>query len=84
MQHTGHRLAGRLGIAVRDRHRMVLVHAKNNSWILISQMIDEAVVETAVARAGIEADIANAETPQHLRGDIAAPGDAAVRAAFQL
>ena len=83
MQHAGHRLAGRLGVAVRDRDRMVLVQAEDDAGILVAEMIDQAVVKAAIARAGIEADIADAETPQHLRGDIAAPGHAAVGVSFQ-
>src|SRR6266545_3529488 len=42
-------------------------------------MVDEAVVEPAVARARVEADEGNAEAAQHLRRDIAAPGDLVVR-----
>ena len=83
VQHAGHRLAGRLGIAVRDRDRMVLVQAQDDAGILVAEMIDEAVVKAAIARAGVEADIRDAETPQHLRRDIAAPGHAAVGFSFQ-
>src|ERR1700761_8965575 len=84
VQHTGHRLAGRLGVAVRNRYRMILVHAEDNSRVLVAEVIDQTVVKTAIARAGVEADIANAETPQHLRRDIAAPGHAAVGISLQL
>src|SRR5882757_1456 len=42
-------------------------------------MVDEAVVEPAVARARVEADEGNAEAAQHLRRDVAAPGDLVVR-----
>ena len=83
VQHAGHRLAGRLGVAVGDRHRMVLVQAQDDAGILVAEMIDQAVVKPAIARAGVEADILDAETPQHLRRDIAAPGHAAVGVSFQ-
>ncbi len=62
---------------------MILVHAQDDAGILIAQMIDEAVVKTAIAGAGIEADVADAEPPQHLRGDIAAPRGARVRLSVQ-
>src|SRR5712672_78582 len=42
-------------------------------------MVDEAVVAPAVARARVEADEGNAEAAQHLRRDVAAPGDLVVR-----
>src|SRR5580658_2453491 len=62
---------------------MVLVQAQDNAGILVAEMIDQAVVKTAIARAGVEADILDAETPQHLRRDIAAPGHAGVGVSFQ-
>ena len=62
---------------------MVLVQAQDDAGILVAEMIDQAVVKPAIARAGVEADILDAETPQHLRGDIAAPGHAAVGVSFQ-
>ena len=83
VQHAGHRLAGRLGVAVRDGDRMILVQAQDDAGILVAQMIDQAVVKAPVARARIEADIAKPEPPQHLRRDIAAPGDAPIGFAFQ-
>src|SRR5882672_6478692 len=42
-------------------------------------MVDEAVMEPAVARARVEADEGNAEAAQHLRRDVTAPGDLVVR-----
>src|SRR5580658_6581134 len=63
---------------------MVLVHTENDSRILVAEMIDEAVMKSAIARARVKTDIANTEAPQHLRSDVTAPGDAAVGTAFQL
>ena len=56
VQHAGHRLARRLGIAVRDRHRVVLVQAQQNARPLVAEVIDDAVVQAAIAGAGVEAD----------------------------
>ena len=78
VQHAGHRLAGRLGVAVRDRHRMVLVQAEQDAGRGVAEMVDQAVVQPAIARPRIEADIGNAEPAQHLRRDVAAPGHLAV------
>src|SRR5215469_8696521 len=83
MQHADHWLAGRLGIAVGDRDRMILMQAENDAGVFVAEMIDDAVVKAAIAGARIEADIADAEAPQHLGGDIAAPGHAAVGLSFQ-
>ncbi len=78
VQHAGHRLAGGLGVAVRDRDRMVLVQAEQNAGLRVAEMVDQAVVQPAIARARVEADIGDAGAAQHLRGDVAAPGHLAV------
>src|SRR5580692_3029943 len=62
---------------------MVLVQAQDDAGILVAEMIDQAVVKAAIARARVEADILDAETPQHLRRNIAAPGHAAIGVSFQ-
>ena len=62
---------------------MVLVQAQDDAGIFVAEMIDQAVVKAAIARAGVEADILDTETPQHLRRDIAAPGHAGVGVSFQ-
>src|SRR5262249_2570435 len=79
----GHRLAGRLGVTVRDSDRVILVHAQQDRRHLVAEMIDEAVVQTAIAGARVEADIADAEAAQHLRGDVAAPADGFVDLALR-
>ncbi len=78
VQHAGHRLARRLGVAMRDRDRVVLVQAQQHAGPLVAEMIDQAVVQPAIARARIEAHIWNAEPAQHLRRDVAAPRDGVV------
>jgi hypothetical protein len=75
VQYAGHRLASCLGVTVRDRDRVILVQAYDDARSLVAEMIDQAVVQSAIARAGVEADIGDAEPAQHLRGDVAAPGD---------
>ncbi len=50
--------------------------------ILVAEMVDQAVVEPAIARAWVEADKGNAKAAQHLRGDVAAPGDLVVGLSF--
>ena len=82
VQDAGHRLVRRLGIAVGDGDRVVLVHAQQHAGGVVAEVVDEAVVQAAVAGAGIEADIGDAEAPQHLGGDVAAPGDGLVGGSF--
>src|ERR1700730_2278357 len=82
VQHAGHRLAGRLGIAVRDRDRMVLVQTQQDTRPLVAEMIDDAVVQPAITRAGIQADIRDAEAAQHLSRTATAPGDDLVGLSF--
>jgi len=73
VQRHGHRLAGHLGVAMRHRHRMLLVQAQDHLRVAIAEMIDQAVVESAIGGTGIEADIGNAQGAQHVGGDVAAP-----------
>ena len=82
VQYASHGLAGRLGVAMRDGDRMILVQAKQNARPLIAEMVDEAVMQPAITRARVEADIANAQAAEHLRGNVAAPGDSLVRFSF--
>src|SRR2546423_9378276 len=82
VQHAGHRLAGRLGVTMRNRERVILVQADDDAGVDVAEMIDQTVVEPAIARAGVEADIGDAEPAQHLRRDVAAPGYPVVRFSF--
>ena len=84
VQDAGHRLAGRLGIAVRDRDRMIFVQAENDAGILVAEMVNQAVVKSAIARPWVEADKRNIKAAQHLRGDVAAPGNLVVGFSFNL
>ena len=83
VQHAGHGLAGGLGVAMRDRDRVILVQAYQDAGVLVAKMVDEAVVKPAIARPGVEADIRYAKTPQHLSGDVAAPSHFIVGFSFR-
>ena len=67
-----HRPAGDLGIALRDRDRAFLVQAQQHLRLLVAEIIDEAVVQAAIARARIERDIGDVELAQRLGDDVAA------------
>ncbi len=72
MYRGAHRLAGDLGIAVGDRDRRLFVQAQQHLRRGVADVIDQAVVQAAIARPGIERDIGNVEIAQHLGHDIAA------------
>ena len=80
-----HRLAGDLGIAMRDRDRAFLVQAQQHLRLFVAEIIHQAVVQAAIARAGVERDIGNVEGADRVgdhvaaeRGGIDAGGDGAV------
>ncbi len=54
---TGHGLAGDLGVAMRDSPRGFLVQAQQHLRPLIAEIVDQTVVQAAIARTGIERDI---------------------------
>ncbi len=72
VQRDGERFSGDSRIAVRERDRMLLVHAEQQLRPRIAEMVDEAVVQPAKAGAGRERDIGNLERAQKLRDHIAA------------
>ena len=78
MQYAGHRPVGRLCIAMRDRHYVVLVQAKQHLRRAIAQVVHETVVEAAIAGAGIQGDVGDVKATQHLRRNIAFPFDLAI------
>jgi hypothetical protein len=57
MHGSRHGLTGDLGIAVGDRHRAFLMQAKQHLRAFIAEIVDEAVVQAAIARARIEGDV---------------------------
>ncbi len=73
MHAGGHRLAGHLGVAVSDRDRSLLVQAEQHLRRLVAEIIDDRVMEAAVAGARIERDVRNLQCAQRFGGDVAAP-----------
>ena len=68
-----HRLAGGLGIAVRDLHRDLLVLAEQQRRI-VAAVIDQQVVQAAIARARIERDVGKAVVLDQIDDDVRLPG----------
>jgi len=58
---------------MRDRHRVFLMHGDQHGRVPVAQIIDQTVVETAIAGARVEGDMLDAEFPQHVGDDVAAP-----------
>ncbi len=61
MRHDHHRLAGGLRVAVRDRHRRLLVQARQELGLAIAAVVDDGFVQAAKARAGIGRDVLEIE-----------------------
>ncbi len=57
---------------MRDRDRTLLVEAEQHLRRIVAEIIDEAVMQPAVARAGIERDVGDVERPQRIGDDVAA------------
>ena len=74
MDRRRHRLAGDLGVALRDRDRRFLVQTEQHLWLLVAEIVHQAVVQAAVAGARIERDIRNVEGAQRIGDHIAAKG----------
>ena len=62
-----------LGIAVRDRDRVLLVQAQQHLRVAVAEQVDEAVVQPAIGGAGVQRDIGQVELAQHQRDRVAAP-----------
>jgi hypothetical protein len=58
-----HGFSGDLRIAVSDRHRAFLVQAQQHLRPLIAEIVDEAVVQAAIARTWIEGDVGDVRCP---------------------
>ncbi len=76
----GHRPPGHLGVAVRDRDRVLLVQADEHPRIAVAVVVHQAVVQPAVARAGDERDVAQVEAAEEFGQRVAAPLDRDVAA----
>ena len=67
-----HRLAGDFGIAVGDGDGGFLVQAEQHLRLGIAEIIDDRVMQPAIARARGERDIGNIERAQRLGDDVRA------------
>ena len=77
-----HRPARDLGPAMRQRHRTLLVQAQQHARPAIAEVVDEAVVQAAIARARVQCDIGDVEFADR-RGDRVAAPDLVRRRARQ-
>ena len=66
VQRDRKRLAGDAALAMRDRDRALLVQAEQHLG-LVAEIIDEAVMQAAEARARRQRDIVEVHLPQHFR-----------------
>ena len=57
MKDATHRFVSRLGVALGDMHRVVFVQAEEQLRISVTKIIDNAVMEPAIARAWIHGEI---------------------------
>ena len=60
-------------VAVRDGHRGFLVQAEEHLRPVVAEIVDDAVVQPAVARAGIEREVRDVERAQHGCDRVASP-----------
>ena len=72
VQRDGERAPGDARVAVRQCHRAFLVNAQEEFRALVAEVVDEAVVQAAEARARRERDVGDVQRAQHLRHAIAA------------
>ena len=73
VQRHGHRLLGHLAVTVGDRDGVLFVQADHHLGITVAEIIDDAVVKSAIAGAGHERDIFQVEPARDFGDDIAAP-----------
>jgi hypothetical protein len=65
-----HRPAGHLGVTVRDRNSGLLVQGKQHGRVRVAQVVHQAVVQAAEARAGNERDVLDVDGARRpLAGD---------------
>ena len=74
VQRDRERAPGDARIPVRERDRVLLVDAQQELRPRVAEIVDEAVVQAAKARAGRERDVRDLERSQQFRDRIAAPG----------
>ncbi len=72
VQDRDHGLAARLGVAVRDLHRRLLVLAEHHRRAVLP-VVDDRVVQAAIARAGIERGVRQVVGVQQVDDDVGRP-----------
>src|SRR5262245_18848548 len=72
MDRRRHSAASDLGPAMRDRHGMFFMQAKEDRRAVVTKPIDQAIVQTAQAGTRIESDVGNLERAQGVGGSVAA------------
>jgi hypothetical protein len=72
VDHDAHRLAGRLGVALRHVRRRFLVQAGDDLGILVARVIDDGFLQTAETRRGVDRDVLQADGLQHVRHEVRA------------
>ena len=72
VQDHHHRLAGRLGVAVRDLHRDLFVVAQHHRR-LVAAIVHQRIVQAAEARAGIQRDVGEAVALDAVDDDVGLP-----------
>ncbi len=72
MHDRHHRLAARLGIAVGDLHRDLFMIAEQHRRLVLA-IIHQRVVQTAIARAGVERDIGKLVLLDQIDDDVGLP-----------
>ncbi|MNC87418.1 hypothetical protein D3C83_31450 [compost metagenome] len=58
---------------MRDGDGILVVDGQQHLWRAVAEVIDDAVVQPAVARAGIQRDVRHVELAQHGGKNVAAP-----------
>jgi hypothetical protein len=61
MQGRSHHLVGSLGVTLCDRDCRLVVQAEQHLRRTVAEVVDEAVVQPAVARARVERDVRDVE-----------------------
>ena len=73
VQDGAHHAPARFGVAVRHRHRALLVQAEQHLRTLVADVIHEAVVQPAEARTGHQGDPGHVEGLEHASDRVARP-----------
>ena len=73
MHRGGDHAVGDLGVAVRDGDRVLLVERQHDLRRAVAEIVDDAVVQPAVGRAGHERYVGDLKLAQHRRDRVGAP-----------